>query len=89
MKLEIKAECGSCGGTGLYSGFAEPKGTAVICVQCRGTGCETISYTPFTRRKERGGITTISQSRGTFIGTGVGAVGNSITYAEFQNGQMP
>ncbi len=85
----VKAECSACGGTGLYSGFAEPKGTAVVCVQCGGDGCQEIHYTPFTRRKGRRGITTVSRSRGSFIVTGVGPVGDSITYKEFHQGKMP
>lgn len=43
-----KAECQDCRATGLYSGFAEPKGTAVICHKCDGTGCVEICFTPFT-----------------------------------------
>jgi hypothetical protein len=49
----IKAECEACGATGLYCGFAEPKGTAVVCYKCKGTGCQEIQYTPFTARKRR------------------------------------
>lgn len=86
---EVKAECGACGGTGLYSGFCEPKGTAVVCVQCGGTGCETIRFKPFERRKGKKGIDWVQRSRGSFIGTGVGPVGGKITYEEFEKGKMP
>ncbi|KKN99003.1 hypothetical protein LCGC14_0142480 [marine sediment metagenome] len=55
----IEAECWDCDGTGLYIGCAEPKGTAVICATCGGSGCEKIWYKPFTRRKGRRGIQTI------------------------------
>ena len=85
----VKTECGSCGGTGLYCGFAEPKGTAVVCLNCSGTGCATLCYTPFERRKGRGDIATVARSRGSFIGTGVGPVGATVTYAEFQRGKQP
>lgn len=34
----VKAECSACGGSDLYVGFAEPKGAAVVCVKCDGTG---------------------------------------------------
>lgn len=85
----VKAECSSCGGTGLYSGFAEPKGTAVICVTCDGTGCQEIRFKPFERRKGKRGIHTIKRSRGTFVGTGVGPTGRIVTYKEFQEGKMP
>jgi hypothetical protein len=86
---KIEAECSSCGATGLYSGFAEPKGVAVVCVTCGGTGKETITYTPFTKRKERKGIKTVRLSKGTFIVTGVGPTGRAISYAEFEAGKMP
>lgn len=85
----VKAECAACGATGLYSGFAEPKGTAVVCLECDGSGCKEIYFTPFTRRKGRRGIQTISRSRGSFIATGIGSVGESVTYQEFQQGKMP
>lgn len=85
----IRAECSACGGTGLYSGFAEPKGTAVVCVKCSGSGCEEITFTLFTGRKGKRNIQTVSRSRGLFIGTGVGPTGGSITYQEFQQGRMP
>lgn len=85
----IKTECQACNGTGLYCGFAEPKGTAVVCVQCGGTGCDEIRFTPFTCRKGRKGIQKVMQSRGSFIGTGIGPTGGSITYQEFQQGKMP
>lgn len=52
----IRAECSDCGGTGLYVGFMEAKGEAVVCVSCRGTGCRTIKYKPFVERKRRNGI---------------------------------
>ena len=54
--MEVKAECSACGGTGLYCGFAEPKGMAVVCRQCGGTGCDTISYKPFDHRKRKRGV---------------------------------
>lgn len=85
----VKAECSSCGGTGLYCGFAEKKGLAVVCRTCSGTGCKEISYTLFTGRKPKADIHTVSLSRGSFIGTGVGAHGVSIGYHAFQKGAMP
>lgn len=85
----VKTECNDCGGTGLYSGFVEPEGTAVICLGCQGTGCKEIRFTPFTRRKGRRGIHTVRRSRGSFVGTGVGPVGGSISYKEFRNMIVP
>ena len=85
----LKTECSSCRGTGLYSGMCEGDGVAVVCITCAGTGCETISYKPFERRRGKQGIHTVRRSRGSFISAGVGPVGNPITYQEFQAGKMP
>jgi len=87
--MKVDSRCGSCGGTGLYKGFAEPEGVAVVCVNCGGSGCRVIEYEPFTGRVEREGVRTVRQSRGTFIGTGVGPAGGSVTYDQFRRGQMP
>jgi hypothetical protein len=90
----VKAECSSCRATGLYRGFAEPEGVGVVCINCEGTGCRTIStpgvtYTPFTERKRRNDVKIVKLSRGTFIGTGVGPGGRGISYEEFLAGKMP
>jgi len=85
----IKAECSSCSGTGIYHGMAEREGTGVVCLQCDGAGGKEIKYTPFTGRKRRDDVRTVSRSRGTFIATGVGAAGQSIRYEEFLAGKMP
>lgn len=87
--IEVKVECSSCGGSGVYCGFAEPKGTGVVCVYCDGTGGKTISYKPFEGLKKREGVRTVRRSAGTFIGTGVGPVGSSVSYDEFLNGKRP
>lgn len=87
--VTVDAECDSCDGTGLYCGFCEPKGTAVVCLNCNGTGCMKVTYRPFVRRKGKKGVNTVSLSRGSFIATGVGAAGKSITYHEFASGKMP
>lgn len=42
--------CKSCDGTGLYVGFAEKEGCAVICHYCKGTGGNGIT------RKEKYGV---------------------------------
>lgn len=89
MKQSIEIECRSCRGTGLYSGFAEPKGVAVVCVHCEGTGKEIFEYEPFTGRKPKKGIKTVKCSQGAFVFSGVGPDGDSITYEEFQNGKFP
>lgn len=56
---EIKIECPSCRGTGLYKGFAEPKGCAVICTDCGGAGFKQYQYKIFTGRKEMPDIETV------------------------------
>lgn len=63
----IKTECAACKSTGLYVGFAEAKGEAVVCVSCEGTGCRTVSYTPFAGRRRRNGIEKIRYGSGTIL----------------------
>lgn len=89
-KASVEAECGACDATGIYKGMCEQKeGLGVVCLKCDGSGKVTIEYTPFVSRKRRGDITTVKQSQGTFIGTGVGPVGGGITYDEFWAGKKP
>ena len=88
-KQTVKTECASCHGTGVYHGFAEPKGVGVICFDCNGTGCRELSYTPFSGRKERQDIEIVSLSRGRFICGPCGPGRQSITYEEFLTGKMP
>jgi hypothetical protein len=84
----IKAECSACGGTGLYCGFAEPNGVAVVCLACEGTGCEKITYKPFVSRKPKKGVHTVRLSRGSFV-LSCGPAGGAITYDDFCAGKMP
>lgn len=88
-RIKIECECDSCGGTGVYSGMCEPKGVAVVCLGCAGTGKSFVSYKSFTGLKKCLGIKTVRRSRGSFIATGVGPTGQEITYQEFINGKMP
>jgi hypothetical protein len=88
-KVTVEVECKDCGGTGLYQGFAEPQDTAVVCLSCGGTGCAKLTYTPFTQRREKRGVSWVMRSRGSFIATGVGPAGGKISYQEFQSGRMP
>lgn len=85
----VEAECGSCRGTGIYRGFAEPKGVGVVCLSCDGSGCKRISYTPFTARKRRDDVQTVQLSAGSLLVTGVGPRGSAITYREFLEGKLP
>lgn len=82
-------ECGTCRATGLYCGFAEPTGTAVICIYCNGSGARDADdipardHVPFTGRKRREGIHTVRQSRGTFVLSCGGKDGTEMTYQQF------
>ena len=89
QRLVVEAECSDCGGTGVYCGFAEPKGTAVVCLGCDGTGCKKIFYKPFSGRRKKRGVQTVRLSGGRFIATGVGPSGGAITYQEFLDGKIP
>jgi hypothetical protein len=82
--MKIIIQCTACNGTGLYSGFAERKGEAVICLSCKGQGWQNLSYIEYTGRKKKPGIKTVSESAGTFIATGIGPVGRAMTYDEFE-----
>lgn len=92
MRKEIKVECRECGGTGLYRGFAEREGTAVVCLRCNGTGCRKIMfevgeiiYTPYLGRKKRQDVHFVYESQGTLVFAGVGAKrGTEMTYSEFE-----
>ena len=86
---EIRAECSSCDGSGVYCGFAEPKGVGVVCLTCEGSGCKILRYTPFSERRLIQGVVIVKRSAGVFIGTGVGPYGDSVPYKDFVNGSMP
>ncbi len=86
--LKIEVECESCDGTGLYRGMCEPPG-AVVCMGCDGTGCQKLVFKSFYGLKKRRDVKTVQRSQGTFIGTGVGPVGRSITYGQFLEGRRP
>lgn len=83
-KKTIYTRCADCDGTGLYSGFCEGAGHAVICLGCGGTGCAKLQYIPFTRRRPRRDIKTVAVSQGKSIITGTGSkAGTTMTYIEF------
>jgi len=54
--MRLIVQCSSCSGTGLYSGMCEGKGRAVVCLNCNGSGAETIALLKFTGRKHYRGI---------------------------------
>jgi len=83
--IKVKHACEACDATGLYSGFAEPKGTAVICLGCKGRGWVESHLKEFTGRKKKSGVKVIKYSRGSFIATGVGPTDDpGMTYEEFE-----
>lgn len=82
---EVKCQCPDCNGTGLYVGFAEPKGTAVVCLRCNGKGWIYLSYAEFTGRKRKSGVKKVCISSGNFLATGVGPKqGTEMSYDEFE-----
>ena len=86
----VLAECDSCGGTGLYEGMCERKGEPVVCLSCNGTGCNTIHFKPFERRRGKRGVKVVRVSRGGFIATGVGGIPSTeMTYQEFLTKHVP
>lgn len=56
--IEYDCECESCGGTGIYRGFAEGKNVGVVCNECEGTGkCHVkFTYNDFVGRKKIKGL---------------------------------
>ena len=69
MSERVKADCESCGATGIYKGFAEGQGVGVVCSSCDGTGCKEIKYTPFKSRKEKIGVSVVFRRN---MGRGLG-----------------
>lgn len=66
-KIKFNAECDSCGGTGLYQGFMEGPGRAVVCISCRGTGCNVVSLKPFEGRKRKKGVEKVRLGSGLIV----------------------
>ena len=52
-EIRVKHQCGSCHGTGLYSGMGESERAAIVCYHCKGQGWQESVFEPFTGRKER------------------------------------
>lgn len=65
----MRIECSACNGTGLYSGFAEPEGVAVICSRCSGKGYGH-GTVQFTGRKRLKGIHTVWLDSGLWLRRG-------------------
>lgn len=81
-KKSITIECPDCRGTGLYKGFMEREGEAVICDRCSGSGKQEFHYTGFTGRKKKSGVNKIRGGSGTILDT----PGKSswMTYEQFE-----
>jgi DnaJ-class molecular chaperone len=84
----FKVECGSCGGTGLYKGFAEPEGYAVICRNCGGKGYTEATHVSseakiFERRKRKNGIRYVMTDGGAWFVRGAASQTPHITIDEF------
>lgn len=100
-KIEIDVQCPACGGSGVYCGFAEGKGTAVVCNRCNGSGKYhyVYEYEEFSGRKIKEGIKRVYLSGygymtnlGKIKYDGVGLVDmnkEGVSYEEFLNGKMP
>lgn len=82
-------DCGSCGGTGVYVGFAEKDGASVVCSSCKGTGArEFTAPPPFSGRKRREGVKTVaSKNHGIVIAPGMDK--GEVSYEDFVAGTMP
>jgi hypothetical protein len=67
--IMVRARCDTCNGSGVYQGFAEKKGEAVVCEDCEGEGCHTITYTPFAGRTTVKGVEKVYWSAGKSLDT--------------------
>lgn len=85
--FETDCECESCHGTGVYKGFAEMDGAAVVCHRCRGTGKAhiKIEYSDFAGRKPREGVKRVYETN---PGFGLGPDGpGGMPYSEWLDGK--
>lgn len=89
LPMLMMVRCTTCKGSGVYRSFAGPKGVGVVCNRCFGSGATKLEYIPFTGRKLRDDVETVRLSNGSFIGTGVGPTGGSVTYQEFLARKIP
>lgn len=74
-KIEFNEQCRVCHGTGLYVGLGERDGAAVVCHDCKGTGCFHFvhEYEEFAGRRENNDVTHVFEANpGICIGTGNG-----------------
>jgi len=100
-KIDLKIECQSCGGTGVYRGMGERDGAAVVCYHCNGTGCEDFhfEYTDFVKRKVIKDVKRVFiKGYGYCVGTKPITLDNGVfvdfskegvSYEQFLKGEMP
>ncbi len=86
-----KYECHYCEATGLYCGFAEKKGTAVICSECGGKGHlparKAMKSSPvFTERRARSGVKRVYADGGLWM---VRSENKTISIEEFEDKIKP
>jgi len=79
--FEADVQCKACGGTGLYMGFAEKDGAAVVCHDCDGTGKYHFKYEyeEFVTRQNPKNVKWVLQTN---PGIGVGE-GNGFKFSDF------
>jgi hypothetical protein len=83
-----KRNCNACQASGVYRGFAETKGFAIVCAYCEGKGWIWEEIEEFTERKVRTDIQFVGYQpqhgyRRSTENT------PHISYAEFLAGQFP
>ena len=86
--IEVKAECTSCGGTGLYVGMCEHDGAAVVCHACKGKGFIEEKIKVFSERKKHKFATRVFQTA-CGIGIGMGKTESGIILRLEDFGGMP
>jgi hypothetical protein len=88
-KATVKAVCTDCGGTGLYEGMCKREGYPVVCLRCKGSGCQIITYQPFVERRILKNVKGVTLSKGRFIFSGdAGAIGETVSYQDFLAGKL-
>lgn len=88
--VEYDCICESCGATGLYCGFAERDGAAVVCRECNGTGKKHVKfrYRDFEGKKPRKDIKRVFQANpGITVGAGETKTHETLILEDF--GGMP
>jgi hypothetical protein len=81
-KKTIIINCRECGGTGVH--YQEKMdGHGLLCLECLGSGSQTISFTPFKGRLAIANVCTVTARKK------YGPSGEMVTYDEFAKGKIP